>query len=142
LDDCARLSVEGVTTSAFEDHPIPLNIYVFVTNLSDEVRAELNEVLVQQNRICLEILPDVTTSIAAARLLGPLDPALQETLDLLIRMRQATATELHNADAAKRTVNAWNNRLSDLFYRRLARRSKVGRHWVYEPVAPEVHTHG
>jgi hypothetical protein len=145
LYDCARLAAEGGHAGALDDLPIPLDIYVFITGLADDVCAELKEVLLQQNRICLEVPPDVTDSIPQARLLGPLDQALRDTLDALARTHRATATELHQAyisDRQKITVNAWNNRLSDLFCKRLARRSKVGRHWVYEPVVPEVQTHG
>jgi len=145
LHDCALLAAEGRPAEEHEDAPIPLDIYPFVTGLAEEVSLELEDVLFQHNRICLEVPFDVAPEISKARLIGPLDPALRQTLVMLTRMQRATATELHQAHALDRqkiTVNAWNNRLSDLFSRRLARRTKAGRHWVYEPVVPEVVIHG
>jgi hypothetical protein len=144
LYDCARLAAEGGRPEASEDPAIPLNIYVFTTGLTDEVRAELREVLRLYNRTCLEVPSDAAESLCQALVLGPLDLSLRKTLDALVRRRAGTATELHQAHASDHeriTVNAWNNRLSDLFCKRLARRSKEGRHWVYEPVLPEVQTY-
>ncbi len=75
--------------------------------------------------------------ILVGRLHGNLEPALDATLKALIGKGSATATDLH-ADADGRiAITAWNNRLADLYAKRLAKRRRVGKQWIYEPIARE-----
>ena len=46
--------------------------------------------------------------------------------------------DLHAAENAKLAATAWNNRLVEVCRLRIASRTKVGRQFVYELVAPEV----
>lgn len=146
LHECARLAAEGKLAGPSDDPPIPLDICIFVAGLEGDVRAELDDVLFQHNRTCLEVVAENAESVVSSRILGPLDPALMKTLDALLNVGQATATELHQADNSperqKVSVNAWNNRLNDLYCKRLVRRTKVGRHWVYEPATKEIQHNG
>lgn len=146
LHDGAKLAAEGNPPAPPEDPAVPLDIFIFVAGLGEEVRDELTELLHQHNRTCLEVSTDVGDAVTSVQLLGPLDDALAKTLNALSNAGRATATELHQAgvaaDKQKITVNAWNNRLNDLYCKRLARRAKAGRHWVYEPVAKEIHFNG
>lgn len=69
------------------------------------------------------------------QLLGRLDGAAAETFKELQALKKSTAAELyerHRQDTTNQT--AWNNRLVQLVELRIARRARVGRFWVYEPI--------
>ena len=53
---------------------------------------------------------------------------------------EATGAELERREPGGERVKAtaWNNRLKDLYEKRLLRRAKRGREQVYTPVVPEV----
>lgn len=118
----------------------PLNVYPVVAGLNAEVSGELDELLRGHGRSCLELVRMVGDEILSARLRGPLDKTLRETLAILTEAGCATATELHQRYPQERpiTVTAWNNRLSDLTTRRLARRTRQGRQWLYQALSREV----
>jgi hypothetical protein len=74
-----------------------------------------------------------------ARLVGSLDPGQRTTLEALLELDEATGAELERqrpGDGIKAT--AWNNRLRDLYEKRLLRRVRHGREQRYSPVVQEV----
>jgi hypothetical protein len=120
--------------------PVALNIFPVMKGLNDELRAELRDVAEAQEVPWLEVVELRADGIARARLYGPLDRALRDTLEIVTRRTRATATMLH-ADHPRTppiSITAWNNRLSDLHARRLLRRERDGRQWTYLPLADEV----
>ncbi len=79
----------------------------------------------------------------AATLVGELDSAQKNTLKAVVEEHEVTGAQLErvrNGSGVKAT--AWNNRLKDLFDRRLIRRQRRGRQQVYGPVVPEIHVNG
>ena len=78
-----------------------------------------------------------------ATLIGPLDAGQQTTLDALLEFQAATGAELKRQKSAEKIeATAWNNRLKDLYQKRLLRRESRGREQVYSPVVKEIVQHG
>jgi hypothetical protein len=78
-----------------------------------------------------------------AALVGPLDPGQRSTLEALVELQAVTGAELERQrpeEAVKAT--AWNNRLKDLYEKRLLRRERRGREQVYSPVVQEITANG
>jgi hypothetical protein len=74
-----------------------------------------------------------------AALVGSLDPAQRTTLETLLELHEGTGASVERqrpGEGIKAT--AWNNRLRDLYEKRLLRREKRGREHVYSPVVREV----
>lgn len=142
LIQSARLSVtDGLNygRAPGPHDPVPLAIYPLVAGLTTEVREELNDVLPTYRLPCLETLKHSDRRVLRAALHGPLDDALSDTLRALTECGSGTASSLHvRFQDRKISTTGWNNRLADLHQLRLAVRRKVGRQWLYEPVAAEV----
>lgn len=112
-----------------------LDVFVAVANLSEDVREEVAEVAVSQRTPVVEALKWNEERISKARVHGRIDPVLWETLERLASEGPASATNLvETVSGSQIGLTGWNNRLADLHRLRLARRSKVGRHWVYAPL--------
>lgn len=78
-----------------------------------------------------------------ADLVGPLDPAQRATLNAVLEYGEVTGAELERRRKSENVqATAWNNRLRDLFGKRLIRRRKEGREQIYFPVVKEVTIHG
>jgi hypothetical protein len=120
----------------------PLNVYPVVLGLSTEVSAQLTEVCKLDQRAVVEVVGQRPRSASAVRIRELSDAALRETLTLIGAAGSATATSLFDGQKQRITVTAWNNRLSDIAVRRLARRSRDGRQWSFAPLAREVQVHG
>lgn len=150
LLEAGRLSAEdhplaARTTRAGRRNPWPMAVYPMVTGISEEIAEELVEVLSGQKCVCLDVIEERQDVITKAKLLGPLDRLLLWTMDALSREGAATAAQLHeryqadNLDAHKTiSSSGWSNRLADLYGLRLVRRWKLGKQFVYEPIAKEV----
>ncbi|WP_417398215.1 hypothetical protein [Gimesia chilikensis] len=82
-------------------------------------------------------------NLQKAELIGSLDVAQTATFQAVAHASEVTGAELernHSKESIKAT--AWNNRLKDLFQKRLIRRKKRGREQVYSPVIAEVLSNG
>jgi hypothetical protein len=78
-----------------------------------------------------------------AVLIGSLDPGLRSTLDALLELKEATGAALERLRPEENVkATAWNNRLKDLYEKRLLRRERRGREQVYSPVIAEVISDG
>ncbi len=74
-----------------------------------------------------------------ANLVGSLDPGQQKTLRAMLDIGEATGAQLerqYRKEKAKAT--AWNNRLKDLYGKRLLMRRKQGREQLYSPVIQDI----
>jgi len=72
-------------------------------------------------------------------LIGSLDSVQAETLKVVLEYSEVTGAKLEQLrpqDNVKAT--AWNNRLKDLYKKRLLRRRKQGREQFYSPVVKEI----
>lgn len=111
--------------------------FPILVRLSNIVREEVSQLATLSGRQLVEGVRIRGDEILLGRLIGKLDPALETTLNALIKKGAATATDLH-LDAGERiAITAWNNRLADLYGKRLAKRRRVGKQWIYEPIARE-----
>jgi hypothetical protein len=78
-----------------------------------------------------------------AVLVGLLDPGQRSTLDALLKLQAVTGADLEREwPHEKVKATAWNNRLKDLFEKRLLRRERRGREQVYSPVVKEITANG
>lgn len=83
------------------------------------------------------------TSLAEAELVGMLDSGQQATFKAVQELGATTGADLERRRPEANTkATAWNNRLKDLFDKRLLRRRKQGREQVYESVVQEVIVNG
>jgi len=76
-------------------------------------------------------------------LIGPMDPGQRSTLKAVVELGETTGADLvrkRSAEGVKAT--AWNNRLKDLYSKRLLRREKRGREQFYSPVIEEIRLDG
>lgn len=76
----------------------------------------------------------------SATLVGNLDVGQKATLVAVVNGAQVTGAALDGQEGVKGT--AWNNRLKDLYQKRLIRREKRGREQVYSPVVAEINLNG
>jgi hypothetical protein len=127
----------------------PLRIGTFfVTNLSDDVREEIDGLLRQPSfkLACYELLstPKESSRPGEARLLGHLDEQLYQCLVRLYAAGgKSTASDLQAAFAEDGVqTTAWNNRLAALYERALISRSKDGRSWIYHTNTEDLKNHG
>jgi hypothetical protein len=76
---------------------------------------------------------------AKAVLIGSLDAVQTETLKIVLRYGEVTGAKLEQLESQEKTkATAWNNRLKDLYKKRLLRRRKQGREQFYSPVVKEI----
>ncbi|MEA2939891.1 MAG: hypothetical protein QOD09_420 [Bradyrhizobium sp.] len=112
------------------------HLYPVLTNLSAEVEEEVVIVLNQMGEAfwCFNI--DGKGRIRKRRLLGRLDPKLQETLDLIDKGRGFDAATLWKSTNSTESVGvtAWNNRLASLSKQGLVFESKVGKQKSFRPL--------
>jgi hypothetical protein len=117
-----------------------------LAHLCDEVADEVDAFLGMCGVPCLEFAGVTPERRLRARLLGPLDAALRDTLRIVTSIGSATAQDVRNAvrggaGTARHPpagVTAFNNRLADLHRFGLVRRRKDGRRLVFSPVAAEL----
>jgi len=112
------------------------NVYPLLSNVPAEIREEAEELLKSYPINLLELRDPGPADLPSAHLYGSLERALAETLRLLLEVGETTAPGLHRSQKGHGiAATAWNNRLNDLFARRLARRQRDGRQWVFRAVA-------
>lgn len=74
-----------------------------------------------------------------ARAIGPLDPGQVATLNAVSELGPVTGAELERKWSAETVrATAWNNRLRDLYDKRLIRKERRGREHVYSTVLKEI----
>lgn len=138
------IRAELVTSSFLSEVALPLRdhlrfrhppAYLVLANLNDRIVEELNELL---NRVGDAILVCKLSSrgaVSNARLVGRLEPKLQETFDLISEKRETTAIELHAASSDSAVgATAWNNRLNALTSKSLVMEIPQGRTKKYRAV--------
>jgi hypothetical protein len=76
----------------------------------------------------------------SASLVGSLDLGQKATLVAVVNGAEVTGAALNGQEGVRGT--AWNNRLKDLYQKRLVRREKRGREQVYSAVIAEINFNG
>jgi hypothetical protein len=121
-------------TGPGDPEALPREIAPILINVeSTDLKEELDDYLTGKGRVL--ILANQSRNPPKFRqLLGHLDGAAAETFRELQEMKKSTAAELYERHRDETTnQTAWNNRLVQLVEMRIARRSRVGRFWVYQP---------
>jgi|SRR5579871_4135394 len=119
--------------------PPAMNVYPVIINAAPDVREEVSIVLEHSNRTCFEALEFDGTAIRRARLVGKIDKNLTETLLRVLSAKEASAPMFHERFPDEQIgVTAWNNRLNELYARRLVWRDKRVRQFVFRPFVEEV----
>lgn len=110
--------------------------YVVVTNLTETVREELDDLLRRTGDAVMSCLTTSASNATHLQLLGALEPTLRETFDLVKQKGETSAVELHSESGGSNGVGptAWNNRLSSLAAKSLLIELPRGRAKKYRPV--------
>lgn len=77
-----------------------------------------------------------------AQLIGLLEPAQRKSLHAVLSKGEVTGAELDRTMPESIGATAWNNRLKDLYLKRLLYREKRGRKHVYFPIVKEIDENG
>jgi hypothetical protein len=92
---------------------------------------------------CYLVTDDRAQPPRRATLIGTLDRGQQQTFYLVLGQGETTGAELERQKPKEGIkATAWNNRLKDLFSKRLLRRVRRGREQVYFPVVKEIDSDG
>ncbi len=117
-----------------------INLFPILLNVGTNCIDDL-QLVAQWTDSCFLVATGSTPK--AATLVGVLDSAQKNTLKAVIQELEVTGARLERVRRESGVkATAWNNRLKDLFDRRLIRREKRGRQQVYGPVVPEIHING
>lgn len=112
---------------------IGLSTQLIVTNASRTVLEEMLLVARSLNTCVVHAVGRDPSKLTHPAILGTLDEAQRETLELVLQLGEATATEL-TSKAPEVKPTAWNNRLTSLVGRGVLTESRRDRHKVYRPV--------
>ncbi|MEQ9795603.1 hypothetical protein [Parvibaculum sp.] len=91
--------------------------YLMVANLNAQIEEELSDLLVRANDALVSCTISGNGHIDDKKMLGALEPKLNETLELVKQKGAASAVQLHDeAGESEKKIGptAWNNRLSSL----------------------------
>jgi len=145
IDFC---SVKMVTGSWINEALVPLlswmadqrnNLFPVIVNFNDEWLDELQLVAEWTHTCFLVSNSEVSNLPMQARIAGRLDVGQRETLKAVVLASSVTGAELERFQPeAGVKATAWNNRLKDLYSKRILRRQKRGREQVYSPVVSEI----
>lgn len=116
----------------------PLPLFPAVIAGSPEVIDDVDDFFRARGLPLLRVTKRTESRLMEAQLLGTLDRSLASTLFSLAALGEATAAELAQKRNETITVNAWSNRLADLYVQRLVTRRRTGKFWRYSPVAEEI----
>jgi hypothetical protein len=117
------------------------DLFPAICNAPDEMLDEL-ALVARFTHTCFLVANGPAPPLRAA-LVGPLDPGQRATLEAVVDRPKVTGAELERQRPKDRVkATAWNNRLKDLFEKRLLRRERRGREQVYSPVVKEISVNG
>lgn len=114
------------------------DLFPVLRNLKQSWKDEL-ELLAGWNQQCYLWAKGREVDPKRSALIGPLDPAQRKTLEAVVQFKQVTGAELERTFPNEGVgATAWNNRLKDLYTKRLLTRVKRGREQVYSPLMDEI----
>jgi hypothetical protein len=140
-------TVDVVTASWINAALVPLldwsstddaDLYPLIYGIGDDFLDELR-LVAENSHSCFLQCNDIKAT--RAKLVGSLDAGQAETLRAVTSTPGVTGAELERLHPEVKAT-AWNNRLKDLFVKRLLRRERRGREQVYSPVVLEVDYRG
>jgi hypothetical protein len=119
-----------------------IDLFPVLTNISLDCQDDLH-LVAEWNHQCYLHAKGKSGKPSKAVLIGTLDPGQISTLKAVLEHGEVTGAQLERLrprDSTKAT--AWNNRLKDLYLKRLLRRRKQGRELFYYPVVKEINFDG
>ena len=117
------------------------DLFPVLTHFPSAALDEL-ELVAEVNQQCYPVADVKADELRKVLLVGPLDEALKEAMVKLAELHEATGAEMaRQVPDAGIQATGWNNRLRDLYEKRLLLRRKQGRQQIYSPVADEVVLH-
>lgn len=136
----AEQASKPISPDPWEIRPLPIQA-LFVMNLSDEVREEIDLLFKQQRLPCLEAVEWDENEVRKVRILGHLDPQLFRALECLQTAGNGSVAETlwQRFPEDRIGMTAWNNRLSELYQRHMVSRVKDGKFWRYSLEFKEAH---
>lgn len=119
-----------------------IDLFPVICNLADKQWVDEFALVADWTHRCF-LIANGSTESKRAKAIGPLDSGQITTLKAVIEFGPVTGAELERQwerEAIKAT--AWNNRLRDLYDKRLIRRERRGREQVYSTVLKEIEFDG
>jgi hypothetical protein len=113
------------------------NVFPLIYGIEREWLDDLR-LIAEWNHHCYLLVSQKKESPRSAMLLGTLEPGQRATLEAVQRFGEVTGVQLKQDIHDGVEATAWNNRLRDLFDKRLIRREKRGREQVYSSLAKEI----
>ena len=133
---CGRADVMGTPSGSSEAWAIrPFPFFPVISNCSRDVAEEIRDFATQRGESFLLMDRWEKREIESAQILGPLDLFLASTLEMVCSQGEITAQRLHTLSTEKITINAWSNRLLELFSKRLVQRRREGKFWIYSSIS-------
>lgn len=118
------------------------DLFFVFSGVRDDWLDEL-QLVAEWNYQCYLVAQSPKEARAKATLVGKLDTAQGRALQAVLEFGQVTGAELERQRPEEDIrATAWNNRLVDLFDKRLVKRIKQGRAQIYSPVVKEITWHG
>jgi hypothetical protein len=114
------------------------DLFPVICNLADKTWIDEFALVADWSHRCF-LVADGPPPSKRARAVGPLDPGQKATFAAVLELGPVTGAELERqwkTETIKAT--AWNNRLRDLYDKRLIRRERRGREQVYSSVLKEI----
>jgi len=129
-----KIPAAGMEPGAIRSIPL----FASTTNCSTEIASDIHDFFSGRGLPILEVLEMMPAGVISSRLLGQLDPLLFRTLQQVANQPDVTAAELSEKSREGITINAWSNRLSDLYRLRLITRRREGKFWRYSAIAKSI----
>jgi hypothetical protein len=113
------------------------NVFPLIYGIDREWRDDLR-LIAEWNHHCYLLASQKKESPRSAVLIGSLESGQRSTLDAVQTFGEVTGVQLEQDIHDGVQATAWNNRLRDLFNKRLIRRERRGREQVYSRLAQEI----
>lgn len=117
------------------------DVFPILYNVKDEWLDDFR-LIAQWNHQCYLVTQSRTFPPQQALLVGLLGPAQKTSFEVVRTEGSVTGAQLQRNVQGEIGATAWNNRLKELYQKRLIRREKRGRQQLYYPIVKEIKDNG
>jgi hypothetical protein len=118
------------------------DLFPIICNLEDKRWIDEFALVAEWSHRCF-LIANGKIPVAKAKAIGPLDSGQRVTMNAVAELGPVTGAELERAWTKENIkATAWNNRLRDLFEKRLIRKERRGREQLYSTVLKEIEVDG